>query len=75
MKKSLLNIGILLFIDSVLIYSFYFQEIGLGPDSPSFDRQTQWKIDVGEFFLVAAITYFLLREIIKAVRNKDNETR
>jgi len=69
MKKSLLNIGILIFIDLVLIYGFYFQELDLGVDIPNFDGQTQWKIAIGEFFFVAAITYFLIREIIKAISN------
>jgi hypothetical protein len=70
MKKQLIHIGILLFIDCIFIFNFYFFDKIAGIDIPDLDRQAQWKIDVGEAFTVIIITYLLLKKVVKLFSKK-----
>jgi hypothetical protein len=73
MKKSLINIGILLFIDFLLIYDFLFGGTIDGVSIPKLDYYTEWKSDAGEVFLILGITFLLLREIVKLVLGRKND--
>lgn len=71
MKKQLIHIGVLFFIDCIFIFNFYFFDETVGINTPVLDRQAQWKIDVGEAFKVILATYLLFKQVVKLFSKKE----
>ncbi len=65
MKKLTINILILFLIDFVLIFNFYLLDFIEGNEIYYLNKNVEWKTDVGGFFIVLVITFFLVKEIIK----------
>ena len=66
----MIRIVLLLVIDLILIYDFYLGGIIDGVDVLSLDRQAKWKVDVGQAFIVIIVTGLLIREVIRSIAKK-----